>query len=452
MYRKISRIHMIGVGGIGMSGIAQLLKSQGYDVSGSDLKKSESTRRLENQGIKVFYGHVAGNIHGAELVVYSSAVMKSNPEYEAAKAKHIPAIPRAEMLAELMRLKYGIAIAGAHGKTTTTSMIAWVLLQAGLDPTVVVGGKVDHFGGNNARLGQGDFLVAEADESDGSFRKLSPSIAVVTNIDREHMDHYGSEEKLLGAFHGFLDRLPFYGLAILNGDDPKLKAMESSLSGRIQFYGQDPAHPIRLVEYQPTEKGSLCKVRIQSHEISYRLKVPGIHNAYNSLAALAVAHELSVSLDKAAHVLEEFQGVHRRFHWRGKIEKMDFIDDYAHHPTEIQATLKAAKERYPHGKIRVLFQPHRYSRVADLWDEFSRSFESIHEAALTPIYAAGESPLPNISTANLVLEIQKNSKVHAKSTENPLETIQKWLSEAQEGDVVLTLGAGDLPHVYQKLF
>lgn len=452
MYNNIKKIHLIGVGGIGMSGIAELLIRNGYSVSGSDLKNSEACQHLSRLGATVFQGHQAENIEGADLVVFSSAVTSENPELLTALRKEIPCIPRAEMLSELMRLKYGIAVAGAHGKTTTTSMIALVLTQGGLDPTIVVGGRMDNFGGTNARLGSGDFMVVEADESDGSFNKLSPAIAVVTNMDREHMDHYETMAKLKKAFLSFMNKVPFYGLSVICGDDPYLRMLLNKVSRRKKTYGFGKSNYYQISEYVPHSEGTHVSLLAGKEKIQLKLQVPGKHNVLNALAALAVADELSVPRSVSLEALFAFQGVQRRFQRKGVIKGVTLIDDYAHHPTEINATLLAARERFPNSKIRVVFQPHRYSRTEDLFDQFSTCFRHCDAVAVTEIYAAGENAVSGVSSDILVENILNSGHPKALHRAEPLAAIQDWLNESQSGDIILTLGAGDLPSVYRNLF
>lgn len=452
MYNNIKKIHLIGVGGIGMSGIAELLLKNGYSVSGSDLKGSELCERLKQLGAQIFQGHLSQHIEGADLVVYSSAVTPQNPELAEALKREIPCIPRAEMLAELMRLKYGIAVAGAHGKTTTTSMIALTLTQAGLDPTIVVGGRMDNFGGTNARLGAGDFMVVEADESDGSFNVLTPSIAVVTNMDREHMDHYETMAKLKKAFVSFLNKIPFYGLSVICGDDPYLKMLLPKLSRRRKTYGFQSENFYRVVEYTPTAHGTDCRIHAGKDAFTLSLQVPGKHNVLNAVAALAVADELAVPREQSLEALRSYQGVQRRFQKRGELKGVTLIDDYAHHPTEITATLSAARERFPQSKIRVVFQPHRYSRTEDLFDQFSSCFRFCDAVAVTDIYAAGEAAIPGVSASALVQNISQTGHPQVVEAGQPLAAIENWLRESEPGDIILTLGAGDLPSVYKSLF
>ena len=452
MYSNIKKIHLIGIGGIGMSGIAELLLRHGYTVSGSDLKTGEIIKQLESRGANIFIGHLATNIEGADLVVYSSAVSSHNPEMLASLEKKIPVIPRAEMLAELMRIRYGIAVAGAHGKTTTTSMIALALLEGGLDPTVVVGGRVDNFGGTNARLGSGNFMVVEADESDGSFNKLSPSIAIVTNIDREHMEYYKTMARVKKAYLSFLEKVPFYGLCVVCGDDPYVRMLFPKVSRRKKTYGFSLDNDYQITSYKPTLEGTESSIKIKEHSYTLQLRVPGRHNVLNALAAFTVADELSIPRDKILAGLYSFQGVQRRFQKRGELKGVVFIDDYAHHPSEIKATLSAAQERFPHSRIRVVFQPHRYSRVEDLFDQFSSCFKNCHSVAVTDIYAAGEQPIPGIHSSFLAESISKTNVEVSRYIPKPIDAIQEWLRESTPGDVIITLGAGDLPHVYKNLF
>ncbi len=452
MYKKIENIHFIGIGGIGMSGIAELLLSLGYRVSGSDLGQGESVKRLQSLGVTVSHGHRKENVGSSGVVVYSSAIKADNPEMVAARELKIPTIPRAEMLAELMRLKHGIAVAGAHGKTTTTSMIAWILTNADLDPTIVVGGRMDNLGGTNARMGKGNFMVVEADESDGSFNMLAHCVGVVTNMDREHLDHYGSMENVEKAFLQFLNKIPFYGASIVCADDPTLHRLMAKCTRRLITYGFTPGSSYEILRYQPTTEGSVTRFRYQGKESELRLQVPGKHNALNALAALAVSEEVGLTRDKILCALNTYSGVQRRFQKRGERNGVVCIDDYAHHPSEISATLSAVKERYPAGKLRVVFQPHRYSRVNDLFQEFSSCFAQCDQVAVMDIYAAGEKAIDGISGESLALSISKKNNIAANHVRQPLEVMEEWLSNGVSGDVVVTLGAGDLPNVYQKLF
>ncbi len=452
MYNKIKHIHLIGIGGIGMSGLAQLLLKNDYQVSGSDMGRSETVRQLEAQGIRIFQGHDPLHVQGAELVVYSSAVKADNPELAAARRQDILSITRGEMLAEMMRLKYGIAVAGAHGKTTTTSIIGVVLVHAQTDPTVVVGGRVDNFGGTNARVGDGAFMAVEADESDGSFNRLSPSIAVITNMDREHLDHYGSMEKLEEAFVTFANKVPFYGLTVLCGDDPHLQRLQDRITRRKRTYGFGRHLNYRIEGYQPSPEGSRFEVVAGRDRLKLNLHVPGKHNALNSVAALAVADELGLARGPVIEAIAQYRGVARRFQLRGERDGVRFYDDYAHHPTEISATLAAAREKYPESRVRVVFQPHRYSRLADLWDAFAGCFHQCDGVAVTDVYPAGEAPLPGIDGATFAAALALRHPVPVCKVDGGMGGIEHWLKDSRAGDVVLTLGAGDLPNVYQKLF
>jgi UDP-N-acetylmuramate--alanine ligase len=451
LYPKFRKFHLIGIGGIGMSGIAQLLQRHGYDVAGSDLSKGDTCRALEAQGMRIFLGHHAANVESAEVVVYSSAVSAENPELVEARKRGIPCIARAEMLAELMRLKYGIAIAGAHGKTTTTSMAGWILRQAGLDPTIVVGGRMDNFGGTNACLGQGEFMVVEADESDGSFNRLTPSIAIVTNLDNEHLDHYGTFENVIQAFQCFLEKIPFYGVGILCSDDERLDQMGKQLSRRIVTYGFNEGADYQLSNYRASTEGCSFEVTRKAETVPVSLAVVGRHNALNAVASLALADELGIGRKISLAAVGEYRGVQRRFQFRGEKKGIRFYDDYAHHPTEIRATLLSARERFPNARVRVLFQPHRYSRVRHLWSDFSQCFTLCNEVAVTPVYAAGELPLDGINSERLASAIRSHGPI-AFETADPLATATEWLNHPSENDVVLTLGAGDLPKIYAKLF
>lgn len=452
MYKKFKTIHLIGIGGIGMSGIAELLHRNGHRVTGSDLNRSESVRHLEDLGIRVAVGHRPENILGAELVVHSSAVKSENPEYRAAIERGLPAIPRAEMLAELMRLKYGIAVAGAHGKTTTTSMIASVLVHADVDPTVVVGGRMDSFGGTNARLGGGEFMVVEADESDGSFNRLSPSIAVVTNMDREHLDHYKDMHTLREAFLTFINSVPFYGLAVFCGDDPYLRMLSSRITRSKVTYGFSEGATYQIEGYAADAAGTQTIVRRGRDLFRLKLALPGKHNALNAVAAIAVADELGIAREKSLAGIASYRGVQRRFQYRGEKDGVHFIDDYAHHPSEIRATLSAARERFPKSNVRVVFQPHRFSRVEDLFDDFTRCFSDCDGVAITDIYAAGEKPIPGVSGQTLVDGVLQSGHANATHLASPRAAIDHWCGMSAPGDVVITLGAGDLPMVYRELF
>jgi len=449
MFAKIQRIHFVGIGGIGMSGIAEVLLNLGYKVSGSDLKSSAVTQRLVGLGAAVFEGHRAENISGAEVVVASSAVAPDNAEICQAHALHIPVIQRAEMLAELMRLKYGIAIAGMHGKTTTTSMVAAVLAGGGLDPTVVVGGRVDAMG-SNARLGKSQYLVAEADESDRSFLKLSPILAVVTNIDREHMDCYRNMRDVKRAFLDFMDRVPFYGMVVVCNDDPLLRRLLPQTQRRTVTYGTRRGSDFHIKigksmlspgEYRPI---SHFEVSFQQKALGeFRLHVPGAHNMMNATAAIAVGIGLDINVEQIRSALENFRGVDRRFQLRGMAAGVSVIDDYGHHPTEVRATLAAARE-CGFRKIHVVFQPHRYTRTKLLMDEFANAFHDADTLFILDIYAASEAPIEGITGDALARHIRDAGEHEAQYAASFAEAAEAVVAGAQEGDMILTLGAGSV--------
>src|ERR1035438_3221212 len=406
MFATSQHAHFIGIGGIGMSGIAEILLNLGMKVSGSDLRRTPVTDRLAELGAAIYQGHDAGNVAGATVVVTSSAVGAANPEVVEAQARKIPVIQRAEMLAELMRLKYGIAIAGMHGKTTTTSMVASVLSAGGLDPTVVVGGRVDALG-SNARLGTTQYLVAEADESDRSFLKLSPILAVVTNLDREHMDCYRDMDDVERAFLAFMDRVPFYGAVTACIDDPLLKAILPRARRRVFTYGVADEADYRL-EFLAAGQGRFAQFLVHTEGGPlgpFELHVPGRHNVLNATAAVAIAQQLEVPTDKIAEGLNRFRGVDRRFQLRGEVRGVTVVDDYGHHPTEIRATLAAARE-CGHRRIFVVFQPHRYTRTLDLLDEFGGAFKDADTVIVLPIYAASEEPIPGVTAERLAEKIE----------------------------------------------
>jgi len=448
MFRKIQHIHLVGIGGAGMSGIAEVLLTLGYKVTGSDLHYSDTVRRLEELGGRIFIGHHESNVGDAQVVVISSAVPATNPEVVAARAKVIPVIPRAEMLAELMRLKYGIAIAGAHGKTTATSMVAGVLAQAGLDPTIVIGGKVNALG-SHARLGRGDLLVAEADESDGSFLRLSPAIVAVTNIDREHLDYYGTMERLQDSFLEFINRVPFYGLAVLCADDDRIRAMLPRVVKRYQTYGLQeragsPAPDFRAGEVTLDKWESEFRAFYQGKSLGpFRLSTPGVHNVSNALVAIAVGMELDVPIDLIRKGLAAFTGVERRFHLRGEKSGIMVVDDYGHHPTEIRATLSAAKQGWGR-RLVVLFQPHRYTRTRDLVDEFAHAFDQAEAVFITEIYPAGEPEIPGVSGERLVEAVRASGHPSVTWVDRKETLAERVLPSLKADDVVITLGAGDI--------
>lgn len=447
MFRKTQHIHLVGIGGSGMSGIAEVLLTMGYKVSGSDLQASETTRRLEELGGKIAIGHHEANIGEAQVVVISSAVAATNPEVLAAKAKQVPVIPRAEMLAELMRLKFGVAIAGAHGKTTTTSMVANVLASGGLDPTMVIGGKVNALG-SHARLGRGELLVAEADESDGSFLRLSPTVVAVTNLDREHLDHYGSMEKIYDSFLEFINKIPFYGLAVLCSDDERLRALFQRIVKRYHTYGLQETPGVvpdfRATDIVLKQWGAEFRAHFRGKNLGpFRLAVPGMHNVSNALVAIAIGVELDVPVDLIRKGLAAFTGVERRFHLRGEANDIMVVDDYGHHPTEVKATLAAAKQGWDR-RLVVLFQPHRYSRTRDLIEEFTHAFDQADLLFMTDIYAAGEAPIPGVSGAVLADRIKAAGHQGVTFVEKKETLPDQVLPHLQPGDLVVTLGAGDI--------
>jgi UDP-N-acetylmuramate--alanine ligase len=401
MYLKKYHIHFVGIGGIGMSGIAELLLNLGYKVSGSDMKLSDITDRLEHLGGVIFKEHAADQIEGADVVVVSSAIEADNPEVQAAGQASIPVIPRAEMLAELMRLKYSIAIAGAHGKTSTTSIVASVLAEGGLDPTVVIGGKLKGIG-SNAVLGQGDFIVAEADESDGSFLKFSPTIAVVTNIDNEHLDFYADLDAIKTVFLNFLDRIPFYGLSVLCLDNEPIQDLIPQLKKRYTTYGMSSQADFHIRDVSFGNRKSGFNIYHRGEKLGHiNLNLPGIHNVYNASASIAVGVELNIAFDRIKSALETVEGVQRRLEIKGETNGVIVIDDYGHHPTEIKITLKTVEENWPDRRRVVVFQPHRYSRTRALFDEFTRAFYQSDVLVVMPIYAASEKKIEGVSSQNL---------------------------------------------------
>ena len=453
MFATSQHAHFIGIGGIGMSGIAEILLSLGMKVSGSDLRRTAVTDRLAVLGATVYEGHNAANVAGATVVVISSAVNAANPEVVEAHARKIPVIQRAEMLAELMRLKYGIAIAGMHGKTTTTSMVAAVLTAGGLDPTVVVGGRVDAMG-SNARMGGSQYLVAEADESDRSFLKLSPILAVVTNLDREHMDCYGTMVEVERAFVEFMDRVPFYGAVTACADNPLLKAILGSVRRRVLTYGTREESDYRLEFLGAGKEGCFSRFQVSTAKGPlgpFALHVPGRHNVLNAAAAVAIAHQLEVGPEKIAEGLRHFRGVDRRFQQRGVARGVTVVDDYGHHPTEIRATLAAARE-CARGRIHVVFQPHRYTRTADLLDEFADAFTGADTVIVLPIYAASEEPIEGVTAEGLVRRIQAaGNGSRVEFAPDFASAVCAIAGAAREGDLVLTLGAGSVSQLAPQI-
>ncbi len=456
---KTRRVHFVGIGGIGMSGIAELLANLGYAVSGSDERRSPVTARLETLGIRVAYRHEAANVGEADVVVVSSAVRPTNVEVVEATRRHVPVIPRAEMLAELMRLRYGIAVAGAHGKTTTTSMIALVLERAGMDPTAVIGGRLSAFGGN-ARLGRGELMVAEADESDRSFLKLFPTIAVITNIDHEHLENYGGFDDLQQAFVDFANKVPFYGSVVACADDANLAAVLPRISRRVTTYGLTPAADITAIDVVlgPLSVGAVVQRRARHAVDGVRavatlgqlaLEVPGRHNLQNALATVAVGLELGVSFDRVAAGLREFRGAERRFEIRGEPGGVLLIDDYGHHPTEIAAVLATAKAL--DRRILVVFQPHRYTRTAMLMNEFGPALAGASHIVLTDIYAAGEDPIPGVTVDALAEAIRHRQPAPVEVVARVEDAVGPIARLARPGDLVLTLGAGSIGALPERL-
>src|SRR5579872_1166209 len=444
MFFKPQHVHFIGIGGIGMSGLAEVLLELGYRVSGSDLKKSGATDRLAARGAIIFEGHAAENVDSAKAVVVSSAVRPDNPEVLEAHRLAIPVIPRGELLAELMRQKYGIAVAGSHGKTTTTSMVATVLNHAGLDPTVVVGGRVGTMGGANARLGKTDYLVVESDESDGSFLKLAPIIAVVTNIDREHLDHYSGIEEIRAAFATFIAKVPFYGAAILCLDDENIQQLLPGVNRRVVTYGTSAQADLRITGASAGHMASEFHLFLSDRDLGcFRLQVPGAHNTLNATAAVAVALELDVPVETIREALAEFRGVDRRFQVRGSERGVTVIDDYGHHPTEIRATLAAARAcRFQ--SVHVLFQPHRYTRTQALLDDFARSFHQADSVHVTDIYAASEAPIAGVTAQALVEKLNAFGHRGASYAGSVEQGIAAVIAAASTGDAIVTLGAGSV--------
>ena len=447
--RHIRQVHFIGIGGAGMNGIAEVLCGLGYTVSGSDLKENAQTRRLRELGANIRIGHEAGAVAGADVVVVSSAVPPENPEWQAAQAAHIPVVPRAAMLGELMRFSHGIAVAGTHGKTTTTSLIAHLLTEAGLGPSSIIGGRVRH-SGSHATLGEGDCLVCAADESDASFLHLSPLVAVVTNIDNDHLANYdGDIEKLAEAYHSFLQNLPFYGLAVPCADDPRLAALRPNLGRQAVTYGiEAPDADLRATGIEPDGSGSVFTLQVadSGEELRVRLALPGTHNVLNALAAVAVARDLGVPLQTVAQALEGFSGIARRFEAHGPLPGADdipWVDDYGHHPTEIEATLATARQVYPDRRQVLVFQPHRYTRTRDLFESLVRALGEADVLLLLDVYSAGEAPIPGADSDSLAraLEHRGVQPVRAAGGEQLFPALLEIL---RPGDVLLTMGAGSI--------
>ena len=459
MKHKVKNIHFVGIGGAGMSGIAEVLANLGYGVSGSDLAASATTRRLEAQGVRVAIGHDPANVAGADALVVSTAVSADNPEVLAARERHIPVVPRAQMLAELMRLKQGVAIAGTHGKTTTTSLVTSILAEGGLDPTFVIGGRLNAAGAH-ARLGPGDFLVAEADESDASFLYLSPVVSVVTNIDADHMETYGHDfERLKGAFVDFLSRLPFYGVAVLCLDDPNVRAILPQVSKQVVSYGLDPSANIHAENVQ-ADGGQMhfdaVRVNGSVSRLAITLNLPGMHNVLNALAAIAVATELQVPDEAIVKALAEFKGVGRRFQRYGEVAlpaggSFTLVDDYGHHPVEMAATIAAARGAFPGRRLVLAFQPHRFTRTRDCFEDFVKVLSTVDVLLLADVYAAGEAPIVAADGRALARALRVVGKVEPVFVEDVAALPQTILDVAVDGDVVLTMGAGSIGAVPGKL-
>ncbi|MBU1170397.1 MAG: UDP-N-acetylmuramate--L-alanine ligase [Proteobacteria bacterium] len=444
MYQKEYHIFFVGIGGIGMSGIAEILLKLGYRVSGSDLKATDITRRLESLGCTVYEGHLAEQIRDANVIVTSTAVKKDNPEVVAARKAGIPIIPRAEMLAELMRLKYSIAVAGAHGKTSTTSITAAVLEKAGLDPTVVIGGVLKSVG-SNAMHGMGDFIVAEADESDGSFLKFSPSMAIVTNIDREHLDYYDSLNAIKKAFVNFIARVPFYGLSILCLDSESVQDILPEIKGRYTTYGLNTRADVqaRNISFEGS-KSHFTVFHLDEKLGDITLNLPGVHNVTNCLASISVGLELDIPFKTIKCALETIEGVKRRLELKGEVGGVTVIDDYGHHPTEIKATLLAVRESWPDKRIVAVFQPHRYTRTKALFDEFTRAFYNADDLLILPIYAAGESPIEGVDSMSLCDKIVERGHENTRYVDSLETAVNLLIEELGQDDLLLTLGAGNV--------
>lgn len=459
MKHKVKHIHFVGIGGSGMSGIAEVMAHLDYTVTGSDLSASATTRRLEGEGIKIMIGHAAENTQGADAVVVSTAVKTDNPEVVSARERHIPVVPRAQMLAELMRLKQGIAIAGTHGKTTTTSLVASILAEGGIDPTFVIGGRLNAAGAN-ARLGAGDFIVAEADESDASFLYLSPVLSVVTNIDADHMETYGHDfERLKGAFVDFLSRLPFYGVAVLCGDDANVRDIIPRVAKQIVTYGLSKGNNF-YAENIVASDGQMCfdcvRVNGSVSRLSITLNLPGLHNVLNALAAIAVATEVQVPDAAIVKALAEFKGVDRRFQRYGEVTlpsggTFTLIDDYGHHPVEMAATLAAARGAFPGRRLVLAFQPHRYTRTRDCFEDFVKILATVDVLLLAEIYAAGEAPIVAADSRALARALRVTGKVEPVFVEDILTMPQAIIDIARDGDVVLCMGAGSIGAVPAKV-
>lgn len=455
--RAFRRVHFVGIGGAGMSGIAEVLCTLGYSVTGSDLKPSSATARLIDAGAKVHFGHAAAHVEDVDVVVVSSAIHAGNPEVEAARARRIPIVPRAEMLAELMRFRRGIAVAGTHGKTTTTSLIASVLSEDGLDPTFVIGGQLLSAGAN-ARLGSGDWLVAEADESDGSFLRLTPLIAVITNIDVDHLENYGGDfARVQAAFAEFLYRLPFYGLAVLCIDDPHVRELSEQVPRHRVTYGLSADADVRAASI--TQRAARTRFELHLPELAPRqveLNLPGRHNVQNALAAAAIGWQLGVGADAIVRALERFEGIGRRFNLLGEWQlrsgvRVGVVDDYGHHPRELAAVIEAARAGWPQRRLVLAFQPHRYSRTRDLLDDFAAELSEVDALVLTEVYPAGEAPVPGADARDLARAIRARGRVDPVLVGQPAEVIEALEDLGREGDLVILAGAGDIGQLAQEI-
>ena len=459
MKHKVKNIHFVGIGGSGMSGIAEVLCNLGYTVSGSDLADNATTRRLAALGIRVFTGHAAENVCDADAVVVSTAVKADNPEVQAARLRKLPLVPRAQMLAELMRFKQGIAVAGTHGKTTTTSLVASILAEGGLDPTFVIGGRLNAAGAN-ARLGSGDYLVAEADESDASFLFLSPVISIITNIDADHMETYGQDfGRLKQAFVDFVQRLPFYGVAVLCTDDASVREIVPQISKQVVSYGLLPGANVRaenIVAQDGQMRFDCIRINGSTTRFPVTLNLPGVHNVLNALAAIAVASEVGIADAVIAKALAEFKGVGRRFQRYGEIPlasggSFTLVDDYGHHPVEMKATLAAARGAFPGRRLLLAFQPHRFSRTRDCFEDFVGVLSSVDALLLGEVYAAGEAPIVAADGRSLARAVRVAGKVEPVFVEDISQMPQAILDSARDGDVVMTMGAGSIGAVPAKI-
>jgi len=451
MFGRLKRVHLVGIGGVGMSGIALLLRNLGFEVTGSDAKESDTTRKLAEAGVRVYIGHEAANSAEAQVVVYSSAVHSENPELEAARAKEVPVIRRAEMLAELMRMKFSVAISGSHGKTTVTSMVAHLMERAGLDPTSVIGGRV--MGANaGARLGQSEYLVAEADESDRSFLALYPAIAVVTNIEREHLDVYHDLADIKREFTRFVNRVPFYGSVILGMDSPAVRSIRNRAKRRVVTYGVESPADFRVKDVQLYGFSSAFTLLFGGREVGrLNVPVPGMHNVANALAAIATGNELGIGFEVMAQALAVFSGVHRRLEKLGEKNGILVYDDYGHHPTEVRVTLEALRHAFPDRRILVVFQPHRYTRTRALADEFGTCFAAADELILTKVYAASEPEIPGVDSTLILRAVEAAGKPGASYVPEMAEAAGVLAGKLRKGDVVLIAGAGNICTIGEEI-